>query len=264
MVRNRSRGKIYKQTDRQAERQVRGWESCLWQEARHIHKERALNQGYGGGSEWGCADALLRAPGHPGVPLGLSLISSLVPWMPAIISASFHCTAHFICLKCSSLRSLQACPHLLHVFTQVTSAQWGGNSLIYHVPISMFPSLVFPCGSAGKESTCNTGDLGLIPSLDRSPGERKGYPLQYSGLENSMGSQRVGHNWATFTSLLVPTTVLYFTSFISSLIAAAESFQSYLSLCNPMDCGPPGSFVHGILQARILKWAAMLSSRGSS
>ena len=47
--------------------------------------------------------------------------------------------------------------------------------------------LGFPCGSAGKESTCNVGGLGLIPELGRSPGERKGYPLQYSGLENSMG-----------------------------------------------------------------------------
>jgi len=40
--------------------------------------------------------------------------------------------------------------------------------------------------SAGKDSACNVGDLGWIPELGRSPGERKGYPLQYSGLENSM------------------------------------------------------------------------------
>ena len=39
----------------------------------------------------------------------------------------------------------------------------------------------FPGGSAGKESTCNAGDLGLIPGLGRSPGEEKGYPPQYSG-----------------------------------------------------------------------------------
>ena len=39
-----------------------------------------------------------------------------------------------------------------------------------------------------KESPCNVGDLGLIPGLGRSPGEGKGYPLQYSGLENSMDS----------------------------------------------------------------------------
>ena len=42
-----------------------------------------------------------------------------------------------------------------------------------------------PCGSAGKESACNMGDLGSIPGLGRSPGEGNGYPLQYSGLENS-------------------------------------------------------------------------------
>ena len=44
----------------------------------------------------------------------------------------------------------------------------------------------FPCGSAGKESACNAEDLGLISGLGRSPGEGKGYPLQYSGPENSM------------------------------------------------------------------------------
>ena len=40
--------------------------------------------------------------------------------------------------------------------------------------------------------------------------------------------------------------------------------QSCLTLCDPMDCSSPGSFVHGILQARILEWVAMPSSRGSS
>ena len=44
----------------------------------------------------------------------------------------------------------------------------------------------FPCGSAGKEYTCNVGDLGLIPGLGRAPGEGKDDTLQYSGLENSM------------------------------------------------------------------------------
>ena len=46
--------------------------------------------------------------------------------------------------------------------------------------------LGFPCGSAGKESACNAGDLGSMPVLGRSPGEGNVYPLQYSGLENSM------------------------------------------------------------------------------
>ena len=42
----------------------------------------------------------------------------------------------------------------------------------------------FPDGSDGKESTCNAGDLGLIPGSARSPGEGNGNPLQYSCLEN--------------------------------------------------------------------------------
>ena len=51
------------------------------------------------------------------------------------------------------------------------------------------PTLVFsgfPGGSAGKEPACNAGDPGSIPGLGRSTGEGNGYPLQYSGLENSM------------------------------------------------------------------------------
>ena len=55
----------------------------------------------------------------------------------------------------------------------------------------------FSCGSAVKESACNAGDLDSIPGLGRSPGEGKGNPRQYSGLENSMdcmGLQRVGRD----------------------------------------------------------------------
>ena len=48
----------------------------------------------------------------------------------------------------------------------------------------------FPGGSDIKESACNVGDLGSIPGWRKSPGEGKGYPLQYSGLENSMDSPR--------------------------------------------------------------------------
>ena len=50
----------------------------------------------------------------------------------------------------------------------------------------------FPGGSAGKESACSVGDLGLIPGLGRSPGEGSGYPLQYSVLENSMNGIVLG------------------------------------------------------------------------
>ena len=67
----------------------------------------------------------------------------------------------------------------------------------------MFPSsgllavsfmLTFPCGSEDKECSCNEGDLGLICGSGRSPGERNGYPLQYSCLENSLDR---GAWWAT-------------------------------------------------------------------
>ena len=50
----------------------------------------------------------------------------------------------------------------------------------------LFARASLPGGTAGKESTCNVGDLGSIPGLGRSPGEGNGYPLQYSGLENSI------------------------------------------------------------------------------
>ena len=56
------------------------------------------------------------------------------------------------------------------------------NLMLY----SLWVPYGFPFGSAGKEYNHNAGDLGLIPGLGRSSGEGKGYPLQYSGLENSM------------------------------------------------------------------------------
>ena len=59
--------------------------------------------------------------------------------------------------------------------------------------------LGLPLWLAGKESNCNVGHLGLTLGLGGSPGEGKGHPLQHSGLENSMGSQRVGHDRVTPT-----------------------------------------------------------------
>ena len=57
--------------------------------------------------------------------------------------------------------------------------------------------LGLPCGSAGEESACNAEDLSLILGLERSPGEGKGYPLQYAGLENSMDCivHRITKSW---------------------------------------------------------------------
>ena len=76
-------------------------------------------------------------------------------------------------LKDKSLKPHQKTPLVL------PGGQWSLNPL---------PGIQgsLPWGSAGKVSTFNAGDLGLIPGLRRSPGKGKGYPLQYSGLENSM------------------------------------------------------------------------------
>ena len=68
------------------------------------------------------------------------------------------------------------------------------------------PTLVFlgfPCGSAGKESICKAGDLGSIPELGRSPGERNSYPLQYPGLGNSMDCivQGITKSWTQLSPI---------------------------------------------------------------
>ena len=67
---------------------------------------------------------------------------------------------------------------------------WAGKShwRRHRLPTPIF--MGFPCGSAGKESACNAGDLGLIPGLGRYPGEGKGYPLQYSGLYSLWGRKQ--------------------------------------------------------------------------
>ena len=87
------------------------------------------------------------------------------------------------------------------------------------------PTLVFldfPCGSAGKESACNVEDLGPVPRLGRSSAEGKGYPLQYSGLENSTDYSSV-----QFSSVA----------------------QSCPTLCDPVDCRMPGLPVHHQLES---------------
>ena len=71
--------------------------------------------------------------------------------------------------------------------TQETPVGFLGPTICWRGDRLPTPVLLgFPCGLAGKESACNGGDLGSIPGLVRSPGEGKGHPLQYSGLENSM------------------------------------------------------------------------------
>ena len=85
------------------------------------------------------------------------------------------------CLSCVTkdvLRSLPA-PRAL---TDQISVCWE----CLDIYAKYLPHFRLHCGSAGKESACNAGDLGLIPGLGRSLGEGSDYPLQYSGLKNSI------------------------------------------------------------------------------
>ena len=79
--------------------------------------------------------------------------------------------------------------------------------------------LGFPCGSAGKESSHNAGDLGLIPGLGRSPGEGKSYSFQYSGLKNSMDYTIYGvaKSWTQLSDFHFhfPFLKNYFSSYVS-------------------------------------------------
>ena len=90
----------------------------------------------------------------------------------------------------------------------------------------------FPNGSAGKESTCNMGDLGLIPGLGRAPGEGNGYPLQYFGLENFMDcmeSWRIprGHKESDMTKQLS----LSFLSTDKSIHSSGLFWGKFTNLC---------------------------------
>ena len=88
-------------------------------------------------------------------------------------------TLTYLCLE-DAFKSRAACRFpgtcVLFAFHQCSSSKF----LLDWDEVFLWPYLGFPCSSAGKESACNAGDLGSIP------GQGKGYPLQYSGLENSM------------------------------------------------------------------------------
>ena len=101
-----------------------------------------------------------------------------------------------------------------------------------------------------EKPPANAGDIrdvGSIPGLGRSPGGGHGNPLQYSCLENPMDR---GPWWATVHGVTKSRTATeHFLLFVCVL--------RVVSNCDPMDCSPPGSSIHGILQARILEWVAI-------
>ena len=87
--------------------------------------------------------------------------------------------------------------------------------------LSLYNTIFFPSGSIGKESSCNAGDLGLIPRLGRSPGE--GNSFQYSGLENSIDYSPWGRKELDTTERLSdlaknPTHSSTFTYFLNCIV----------------------------------------------
>ena len=130
-----------------------------------------------------------------------------------------------------------------HIFSVLTGAHLGVKSLGHLITL-----LGFPGGSVGKESACSAGDP--VRSVGREgPLEKEmATPPQYSCLGNPMdrrtwwatvhGVARVEHN-------------------LAAAAAAAKSLQSCPTLCDPIDGSQPGSPIPGILQARVLEWAAI-------
>ena len=105
---------------------------------------------------------------------------------------------------------------LSHLSVTTSNSQFICDQLWLPVCL-LLPGL--PGDLSGKESACNSGDLGSIPELGRSPGEGNGYPFQYSGLENSMDCivHGIPKSWTRlsdfhfhFTLLLTPNTFYVF------------------------------------------------------
>ena len=119
-----------------------------------------------------------QAPGHRGAP------RALVLQMPAWPPQWWGRGTHLLLLPSVNQKQGSGIKRRASLIELSNPATFKGHFETYLVLVFCFRG--FPCGSAGRESACNAGDPGLTPGLGRSPGEGKGYPLQYSGLENPM------------------------------------------------------------------------------
>ena len=88
-----------------------------------------------------------------------------------------------------------------------------------------------PWWLSGKESACNAGDLDSVPGLGRSPGEAKGYPLQYSGLENSMDCSLLGRTELDMTERLFLS--FPFRSLVLNFTQGERESQTPVGICSP-------------------------------
>ena len=113
----------------------------------------------------------------------------------------------------------------------------------------------FPGGSVAKNPPANEGDVGSFPGSGRFPLEQEmeahsSILVWENPWTEEPGGSPWGHKWEVYD--------------LAILCVHAKLLQSCPTLCDPKDCSPPGSSVHGILQARILEWIAGPTSRGSS
>ena len=150
----------------------------------------------------------------------------------------WQATVHRVTQSRTWLKSLST--HTTYVGTK----NWGSLGPILEgcLPYVFYQQLNKSCGSVGKESTCNAGDLNLIPWLGRSPGEGHGNPLQYSVLENPHGQRslagygpwgcRVRHDWVTKHTHTKTSVSKSEESLEAVLITAAKSLQLCPTLCH--------------------------------
>ena len=115
--------------------------------------------------------------------------------------------------------------------------------------------LGFPCGSAGKESTCNAGHLGSIPGLGRAPGEGKGNHCSILAWKNSMfmGSQRVGLTWVTFTSLICHM-LLFLLLMLLAMALKAVAFPERWTLTNLHSPEDPKAMAANLISKVSIHW----------
>ena len=117
--------------------------------------------------------------------------------------------------------------------------------------------LGFPCGSAGKESACNAGDMGSIPELGRSPGEGKGYLLQYSGLENPWTVTKIQTWLSNFHLLTLLLSVFSSIRVFSNELAVHIRWPKYWSFSIS-----PSNEYSGLISFRI-DWVELLADQGT-
>ena len=110
-----------------------------------------------------------------------------------------------------------------------------------------------------KASACNQGDLGSISGSGRFPSRREWLPTpvflpaEFHGQRRLVGHSPWGCKELDTTEQIAP---LHFHSYYYMHVLYSEA-QTCLTVCKPMDCSPPGSSLHGVLQARILEWVAI-------